>query len=349
MAILCSTAPAVWRFGCFELNRETGELRKSGAAARLPLQPARVLGLLVEHAGQLVTREEVRREIWGETVVDYDRGLNFCLNRIRAVLGDDPRSPRYIETLARRGYRFIAAVESVPTTPPTLVVLPFENLGRDPEQEFWGDAVADALTTELGSLSSLRVISRQSVLHLKGTRKTAPEIARELKADAVIEGTVLQAGNRIRIAAQLVQVSPEQHLWADTYDCELSDILAIQGQVAQAIAKAVQLALTPIEAARLDRNRPVDPEAHLAYLKGRHHMGRWSRESFEYALEYFQLALQKDPSQPWPVPRWRIVMRCSDTGGIVRFGRPTKEPRKRRSKHWRSTIRSAPRIGCSVG
>jgi TolB-like protein len=296
MALLCSTESPVWRFGCFELNRETGELRKSGAEVKLPLQPARVLGLLIARAGKLVTREEIRREIWGETVVDFDLGLNFCVNRIRAVLGDDPRSPRYIETLPRRGYRFIAAAEPVLTIPPTLVVLPFENLGRDPEQDLFGDAVTDALTTELGSISTLRVISRQSVLHLKGTQKTAPEIARELKADAIIEGSVLPARNRIRIAAQLVQVSPEQHLWANAYDCDLADILTIQGQVAQAIARAVRLALTPFDLARLGRTRPVDPEAHLAYLKGRHHMGRWSRESFEKALEYFQLAVQKDPS-----------------------------------------------------
>jgi len=296
VALLSSNTPPVWRFGCFELNSETGELRKSGFEVRLPMQPARILGLLVANAGKLVTREEIRREIWGEAVVDFDAGLNFCLNRIRAVLEDDVRSPSYIETLPRRGYRFLPVVEAVPTAPPTLAVLLFENLSGDPEQDFLGDAVADALTTELGSLSTLRVISRQTVLHLKGTRKTVPEIGRELKADAIIEGSVLRAGNRIRIAAQLIQVSPEQHLWAKTYDGDLADFVTLQGQVAQAIAGAVRLAVSPGELARLGRPRPVDPEAHLAYLRGRHHMSRWSRESFEKALEYFQAALQKDPA-----------------------------------------------------
>jgi len=118
--LLSSNSLPVWRFGSFELNQETGELRKSGAEVRLPLQPARILGLLVANAGKLVTREEIRRHIWGEAVVDFDAGLNFCLNRIRAALEDDVRSPSYIETLPRRGYRFIAPVEPVLTSPQCL-------------------------------------------------------------------------------------------------------------------------------------------------------------------------------------------------------------------------------------
>jgi len=295
MALLCSSAAAVWRFGCFELDQETAELRKSGTEVRLPLQPARVLGLLVANAGKLVTREEIRREVWGEAAVDFDAGLNFCLNRIRAVLEDDARSPSYIETLSRRGYRFIAPVEALPKAPPTLAVLPFENLNHDPEQDFFADGVVDALISELGSLKTLRVISRQTVLHLKGTQRTIPEIGRELRADAVIEGSVFRAGNRIRITAQLIQVAPEQHLWAKTYEGDLVDILTLQGQIAQAIAGAVQSAVSPSDLARLGRPRPVDPEAHLAYLRGRHHMSRWSRVSMEKALEYFHIALEKDP------------------------------------------------------
>ena len=295
MALLCSSAAAVWRFGCFELDQETAELRKSGTEVRLPLQPARVLGLLVANAGKLVTREEIRREVWGEAAVDFDAGLNFCLNRIRAVLEDDARSPSYIETLSRRGYRFIAPVEPLPKAPPILAVLPIENLNHDPEQDFFADGVVDALISELGSLKTLRVISRQTVLHLKGTQRTIPEIGRELRADAVIEGSVFRAGNRIRITAQLIQVAPEQHLWAKTYEGDLVDILTLQGRIAQAIAGAVQSAVSPSDLARLGRPRPVDPEAHLAYLRGRHHMSRWSRASMEKALEYFHIALEKDP------------------------------------------------------
>jgi tetratricopeptide (TPR) repeat protein len=156
--------------------------------------------------------------------------------------------------------------------------------------------VTDALITELGNVTRLRVISRQSVLHLKGTQKTAPEIGRELKADAIVEGSVLQAEGRIRITAQLIQVDPEQHLWAKAYECEVRDIITTQGQVARAIAEAVQVALTPSELGRLARPRPVDPEAHLLYLKGQHCMEHWTRDGFFTGLDYFRLALEKDPA-----------------------------------------------------
>jgi len=288
--------PRVIRFGVFEVDLRSGELFKNGRVVKLQGQPIQVLGMLLEQPGQMVTREELQRRLWPkDTFVDFDHSLNIAINKIREALGDTAENPRFVETLPRRGYRFIAQVEGVPKAPPTLAVLPFENLDHDPEQDFFGEAVADALITELGSLNTLRVISRQTVLHLKGTLRTIPEIARDLRADAVIEGSVFRAGNRIRITAQLIQVTPEQHLWAKTYEGDLADILTLQGQITQAIAGAVQLAVSPSELARLGRPRPVDPEAHLAYLRGRHHMSRWSRASMEKALEYFQMALEKDP------------------------------------------------------
>ncbi len=308
MVLVGSSAPAVCRFGGFEFNRGTGELRKAGGEIKLALQPSRVLALLTGRAGELVTREEIRKQIWGdETFVDFELGLNLCINRIRAVLGDDARAPVYIETVPRRGYRFLASVEPVRTAPLTLAVLPFENLTHDPEQDFFGDAVADALTTELGNVSTLRVISRQSVLHLKGSRKTLPEIARELKADVVVEGSVLVAGNGIRITAQLVQAMPEQHLWAKAYACQMGDILTMEGQVARDIAEAVAVTLTAAEVGRLSRQRPVDPEAHVAYLKARHHLGQYSREGFQKGLQHLHLALEKDPTH---APAYAYMALC---------------------------------------
>jgi TolB-like protein len=286
-----------FRFGPYEADTRAGELRKHGLPIHLQGKSFQLLAALLEHPRELVTREELRHRLWPDGVsVDFDNSLNSAVNLLRGALRDRARRPRYIETLARRGYRFIAQVEYVRAVAPTLAVLSFTNLNRDPEQDFWCDGVSDALTTELGGVKTLRILSRQSVLHLKGSRKTAPEIAEELKADAIVEGSVLREGNRIRITAQLVQTSPEQHLWAKAYECEPGDILTVQGQVAQAIAEAVQAALTPDEKRRLSRPRPVDAEAHLAYLKGRHHMGRWSRESFERALVYFRLAVEKDPT-----------------------------------------------------
>ena len=292
-----AASPMILRFGPYEADVRNRELRKHGVRMKLREQSFQVLIALLEHPGEVTTRAELRRRLWPEGVfVDFDDNLNSTVNRLRRVLGDSTTKPRFIETLPRLGYRFIAAVEADRAAQPTLAVLPFENLNHDSEQDFFADGVADALTTALGNVSTLRVISRQSVLHLRGTRRTVAEIARELKTDAIVEGSVLQAGSRVRITAQLVQVAPERHLWAKGYECEMGDVLTIQGLVAQAIAEAVQVALTPAEKQRLGRPRPVDPEAHLAYLRGRHHMGQWSRESFERALAYFRSALEKDPA-----------------------------------------------------
>jgi TolB-like protein len=273
------------------------ELRKRGLRTHLRGKSFAVLGALLEHPGEVVTREELRRRLWPEGVfVDFENSLNSTVNRLRVALGDSFAKPRFIETLPQSGYRFLARVEASRSALLTLAVLPFENLNHDPEQDYFSDGVADALTTALGNVTSLRVISRQSVLHLKGTQRTIPEIARELKTDAVVEGSVLRVGDRVRITAQLIQVAPERHLWAKGYECEMGDILTIQGQVSQAIAEAVKVALTPAERDRLVRPCPVNAEAHLAFLKGRHHMGQWSRESFEKALECFRAAVEKDPT-----------------------------------------------------
>jgi TolB-like protein len=296
LATVAEMLSSSFRFGPYEVDLRTHELRKHGLRIALREKSFEILVCLLEHSNEVVTREELRRQLWPEDVfVNFDDSLNTAVNRLRDALGEGARGGRYIRTLPRRGYRFIAPVEHVRTAKPTLAVLPFENLSHDPDGDFLGDAMADALTTELGNISSLRVISRQSVLHFKGTLGTAPDIARELKVDAMVEGSVLRAGDRIRISAQLIEVVPEHHLWANAYQCDMRDILTTLDQVARAIAEAVQVALTPCELARLSRPRPVNTEAHLAYLRGRHHAGRWTRDSLQMALEYFQAAVNKDP------------------------------------------------------
>jgi DNA-binding winged helix-turn-helix (wHTH) protein len=189
-----------FRFGPYEADARAGELRKHGLRIQLQEKSFQLLLTLLEQPRDLVTREELQRRLWPDGVsVDFNNSLNSAVKRLRDALRDRARRPRYIETLPRRGYRFIAPVEQVRAAAPTLAVLSFGNLSHDPEQDFWGDVVTDALITELGSFRTLRVISRQSVLHLKGTEKTAPEIAEELKADAIVEGSVLRVGKRIEL------------------------------------------------------------------------------------------------------------------------------------------------------
>ena len=290
--------PEIVRFGPFELDARTGELRKRGKRIRLAPQPAGLLALLATRPGQLVTRDEIRRHLWGGGVfVDYERSLNACLAHLRAILGDRADAPRYIETSPRRGYRFIATVHrSRPFPQPTVAVLPLVNLTNDPALEYFVDGLTAALITELASISALRVISHQSVIHLKGSSRTLPEIASELGADALIEGSAVCEAERVRLNVQLIAASPERHLWAKAYECATGEVVAFHRQVARAVADTVDAALTPAELDRLSRVPRVDPLAQDAYVRGCYHATMWSEEHFAAALGLFEEAIAHDPT-----------------------------------------------------
>ena len=178
----------------------------------------------------------------------------------------------------------------------SLAVLPLENLSGDPQQEYFADGMTEALITELGQISALRVISRTSAMHYKGTRKTLPEIARELKVDGVVEGTVSRSGKRVRVTAQLIEAATDRHLWAKSYDRDLQDILALQDEVARTVADEIKVKMTSHEQVRLASARPVNPEAHELYLKGRYFWNKRTEEALKKGLEYFQKAIDIDPN-----------------------------------------------------
>ena len=290
-----SRGVSVCRFGDFELDLRTLELQKAGQKLKLAPQPARVLAFLASRPGDLVSREEIRRQVWGdETFVDFERNLNYSLNVIRAALGDSAQSCRYIETLPRRGYRFIASVERERLfAEPTLAVLPFANLNGDPAREYFADGITDALITELGRIRSVRVISRQSVLHLKGSSRKLEEIARELGLDGVVEGAVLHEGTRVRVSAQLILMDPERHAWAESYDCDTSAILATQREAARAIAACVSATLgsgiaTPPALPPVAESTPVSAEILETYLKALAEIGKMNAEGLAKSLQYFR-------------------------------------------------------------
>jgi TolB-like protein/DNA-binding winged helix-turn-helix (wHTH) protein/Tfp pilus assembly protein PilF len=360
------------RFGVFEVDLQTSELWKQGRRVRLREQPCRILSILLEERGAVVTREELTKRLWSEgTFVDFDHSLNTAVMRLREALGDSSDHPRFIETLPRHGYRFIAQVEEVPPVdarradsgndrPPendslvtasaervvpssktnsplrftrrtlliaglftfatalfafvtihfvragaavdlrgapikSLVVLPFENLSEDKDQQYFTDGMTDELTAHLAKIHQLRVISRTSAMGYKGTHKTLSEIASDLHVDAVIEGTVLRSGNRVRITAELVQVSTDRHLWAETYESPIDDVLALQSRVATAIANEIRVNLTPEEQRLLANSKPVSAEAYENYLKGRYYWNKRSEEGLRKAIEYFQAATEKEP------------------------------------------------------
>lgn len=286
-------------FGAFELDLESGALRKSGRARNLRPQPSRVLCLLVSRAGRLVSRDEIRRLLWDDaTFVDFDTGVDYCVHRIRAALGDDAQAPRYVETLPRRGYRFIAPVRyERPFEEPTLAVLPFSNLNRDPDKDYFADGVTDALITELARIPAVRVISRQSVLHLKGSSRKLDEIARDLGVNGVVQGAALVEGRRVRVSAQLILTDPERHAWAHSYDCDLSAVLATQREAARAIAGSVAAALRPAGAVMPPRvaAKTVAPEIAETYLKARAEFDAMTAEGIGSALRHFREINLKAP------------------------------------------------------
>jgi TolB-like protein/DNA-binding winged helix-turn-helix (wHTH) protein/Flp pilus assembly protein TadD len=349
------------RFGAFELDRRAGELSKQGGRIRLQEQPLRVLAMLLEHPGEVVTREELQKTLWpADTFVNFDHGLNKAINKLRDALGDSAESPRFVETVARRGYRFVAEVKRAeppsvgelaaqlrfapevgdrpapaaaprgpvrrlraPTwkaaglvlvllaslaawqfqrwNPPSrvirsLAVLPLESLSSDASQDFFADGMTDELISYLGQIRSLRVISRTSVMTYKHARKPLPQIAQELSVDAVVEGTVLRSENRVRITAQLIDALADRHLWSRSYEGELRDALALQSQVAKAIAEQIRISLNPQEEAALTGGRVVNPEAYVSYLKGRYFWNKRSREGLRAALAYFKQALDEYPA-----------------------------------------------------
>lgn len=290
------------RFGDFEVNLQSGELRRNGLKIKLPNQSFHALSLLLENPGEVLTRTELAHKLWaGDTFVDFDAGLNSVIRRLRAALGDLANNPRFIETLPRHGYRFLARVkresqEDVRSPIESLAVLPLVNLTGDSNQEYFVDGMTDALITRLAQIGALRVISRTSAMHYKGTQKKLPEIAGELSVDAVVEGTVTRSGGRVRITAQLIHAPTDHHLWAGHYERQATDVLLLQAELASAIAQEIQVRVTPQEQARLASGRLVNSEAYEAYLRGRLHWNKRTEEGMKKGLELFQQALAKDSS-----------------------------------------------------
>ena len=289
------------RFGQFEMDEHARELRKEGIKVRLQEQPLQILQILLEHPGDVVTREDLRKRIWpSDTFVDFDHGINNAIKRLREALGDTAETPRFVETLPRRGYRFIANLEvAKPVTgssSQSIAVLPLENLSRDPEQEYFADGLTEALIIGLAKISALRLTSRTTVMKYKGVRsKSAPEIAAELGVDRIVEGTVLRSGDRVRISVQLIDAPRDTHLWAESYERNLRDVLTLQSEVARAVANEIQVKVTPQEQARLLHSRQVDPDVYEAYLKGRYYLNKRTLEGFRRGGQYFQQAIEGDP------------------------------------------------------
>jgi pentatricopeptide repeat protein len=287
------------RFGTFEVDLESRELRKQGMRVRLEEKPFLILALLLEKAGSVVTRKTLREKLWPTTHVHFDQNLNTAVNKLRDLLGDSAHSPRFIETLPRLGYRFIAPVLKPDRAAPLLrkkmlAVLPIENLGGDPEQEYFADGLTEEMISQLGQLNPKRlgVIARTSAIHYKGSGKSIAEIAAELNVEYVLEGSVRREGKRVRIAVQLVEAAHQTNLWSATYDRDFQDILSVHADVARQVGKALAFELLPEEAGSPPS---FDATAHESYLRGRFYFGQRTEESLKKAVGSFQMALSVEP------------------------------------------------------
>lgn len=358
------------RFGPFEVNFRAGELLKNGRRIRLQDQPLQVLAMLLERPGEVVTREEVRKRLWPEdTFVDFDHGLNNAINRLREALNDSADAPRFIETLPRRGYRFVAEVSNVApaameespqvtstdrSSAPTLgapelpvvvtvpmplprrqwkklwlaaagicitaavilalyfehalpfrssaavkiqsvAVLPLDNLSGEPSQEYFADGMTDALTTYLAQMRGVRVISRTSAMHYKGTKKALPEIAKELGVDAVVEGSVSRSSGAVHVNAQLIYVPGDSHIWAHSYEGAASNLTAMEREIASDLAGKIG-ATTPLEFSNhAFKAISLNPEAYDLYLRSEPYHGVQTREANDQAIRLLEKSVEIDP------------------------------------------------------
>jgi len=365
-------------FGPYTLDLRSGELRKFGTKVKMGEQAFQILHMLLESPGEMVTREELREKLWAnDTFVDFDHGLNSAVQRLRDCLSDSAGKPRWVETLPRRGYRFVGQVEwsdeALPSEllpkpndhiqdhiqdhsqdeesdrepPPSVVeppgapqsiqrfgrriavpaavalivllavipiirriqegrsakqalsikslaVLPLENLSGDPAQEYFADGMTDEVITMLAKNPSLRVISRTSVMQYKKVHRPLREIAQELGVDGILEGSVVRTGSRVHVTTQLIYAASDTHVWAESFDRDLSDVSSLQNELAKAIAKQVG-ATTSVSG---KPEKKIKPEARDAYLLGRYY---WFAEEYEKSREYFQKAidLQPDYAAAW--------------------------------------------------
>lgn len=359
-----STGPI--KFAEFELDRARYELRQNGKTLKLEKIPMELLLLLVTKNGDLVTRQEIEAHLWGnEVFVDAEHGINTAVRKVRQVLGDDPDRPRFVQTVQRKGYRFIgdiaggeihspenglgtngvpfppqpdievnekspqsAALEGNQSAMPTkllvwigvaacvllvwpaikfaprfirrdapvalirsIAVLPLENLSGDPAEEYFADGMTDELITMLAQYRSLRIISRTSVMQYKKVHRPLPEIARELGVDGIVEGSVSRTKDRVHVTAQLVYAPTDTHLWAESYDRDLGDVLHLQQKIARSIAERVQHASSLSDKSTIT-HAPVNTAARDAYFRGRYY---WFSDKYEKSREFFQEAIRLDP------------------------------------------------------
>jgi TolB-like protein len=287
------------RFGSFEIDLEGRRLLKGGKAITLREQSFQVLTALMERPGEIVTREELRRRLWSsDTFVDFEVALNSAVSRLRDALGDSANSPSFIETIPKRGYRFVVPIPKRPA----VAVMPFVNKTDDAKDEYFSDGLTDELIRGLSRVQGLRVTAGSVVFRYKGQRCDARQIGKELGVEAVLEGSVWRTGDRIRISVNLVGVKDGFNLWAQRFDSNLDDVFTIQDEVCSAVAETMNIRL----ASQLPKAHPSNATAYMQYLKGVYLLKRRRPDAIRRAFEYQQEAIRLEPD--WAEPYYNAAM-----------------------------------------
>ncbi|MDZ7638855.1 MAG: winged helix-turn-helix domain-containing protein [Bryobacterales bacterium] len=293
------TAHRQYCFGPFRIGAAERLLRRGEQVVPLPPKAIDTLLILASNSGRVVEKAEIIEAVWPDTFVE-EGGLARNISLLRKALGGEPEGHAYIETIPRRGYRFVAPAATGSGEPAgqyrTLAVLPLANLSGDSADEYFADGMTDALISYFMKIEAIRVASRTSIQAYKGAGKRLAEIARELDVDVIVEGTVLQSGGRVRITARLIDGGDEKHLWSGTFEKQLSDVLGLQSEVARDVAREIRVKLSPPEQEMLTTVQVVHPGAYQDYLRGRFFWSQRTRESLGKARGYFESAIKKDSS-----------------------------------------------------
>jgi TolB-like protein len=289
------------RFGDFELDSGSYELRRAGSPVRLERIPMEILLALAENPGRLMPRRELVARVWGKDhFFEEESALNTAMRKLRVALGDSVEQPRFIETVTGKGYRFVAgaALPAVRPARTLLAVLPFENLSKDSGESYLSDGVTDELTTCLGEQSPahLGVIGRTTAIECHRRGLTVDQVGRELGVHFVVEGSVKGSAGRVRVNVRLVQVRDQAQIWAKSYSREIGDLLVWQSEVAQEIAGEVNAAMPAAALSARTRGRRVDPLAYESYLKGLHQWNKRTPPGYLRSIPFFEQAIDLDPT-----------------------------------------------------
>src|SRR5215471_13776647 len=278
-----SESATILRFDVFELDTAAGELRRQGDRVKLPPQPLRVLELLVRRGGDVLTRTDIRERIWTDSFVDFEQGLNFCIRQIREALGDTADAPRFIETLPRRGYRFLIPVERPSAAEPkavrSLIVLPFRMLRPDPATDFLAFSLPEALTTALSGLKSVVVRSSLAASRFAAAAQDLKTIAAEAGVDLIVTGTLLSTGDEIRVTAQLTEAATGTLVCSHSTQTSIGHVFRLQDELTERMVEALSLRLSSREQRILRHDVPADPKAYEYYLRG----NQFSHDSKQWA------------------------------------------------------------------